>query len=145
MDKPAAILHNQRTVRLLLLASLALMMLTAGTPAEDEVSTAGQKWLQLLDDQQFDASYQQAAPMFRAQVQQEQWIASLKRFREPLGSLVSRATARVDFTNVLRGAPDASYAIIHFKTDFKNKSAVTERLTLIKEDGKWQAAAYAIH
>jgi hypothetical protein len=131
--------------KLLLLASLALMMLTASTPAEDEASNAGQKWLQLLDEQQFEASWQQAASMFRNQVQQDQWVASLKRFREPLGALVSRVPARIDFTNTLRGAPDASYAIIHFKTDFKNKSAVTERLTLVKEEGKWEAAAYAIH
>ena len=45
----------------------------------------------------------------------------------------------------LRGAPDGNYAIIHFTTSFKNKAGVTERLTLVKEDGKWQAAAYAIH
>jgi hypothetical protein len=144
MDKREMIFHYQRTVRLILLGIFALLM-TAATPAEEEVSNAGQKWLQLLDDQQFDASWKQAASQFRDQVTLEQWVASLKRFREPLGALVSRSTARVDFTNVLRGAPDASYAIIHYKTDFKNKNAVTERLTLVKEEGKWEAAAYAIH
>lgn len=138
------IFRNQRTVRLILLGIFALLM-TAATPAEEEASNAGQKWLQTLDDQQFDASWKQAASQFRDQVTLEQWVASLKRFREPLGALVSRSTARVDFTNVLRGAPDASYAIIHYKTDFKNKNAVTERLTLVKEEGKWEAAAYAIH
>ena len=78
------------------------------------------------------------------QVKQGDWVASLKRFREPLGSLVSRAPARVDFTKSLRGAPDGDYAIIHFTTSFTNKS-VTERLTLVKEGEKWQVAAYAIH
>jgi hypothetical protein len=144
MDKRETTFHYQRTVRLILLGIFALLMMAA-TPAEEEVSNAGQKWLQLLDDQQFDASWKQAASQFRDQVTLEQWVASLKRFREPLGALVSRSTARVDFTNVLRGAPDASYAIIHYKTDFKNKNAVTERLTLVKEEGKWEAAAYAIH
>jgi hypothetical protein len=42
-------------------------------------------------------------------------------------------------------APDGDYAIIHFTTSFKNKSNVTERLTLVKEDGTWRVAAYAIH
>ena len=79
------------------------------------------------------------------QVKQEQWIVSLKRFRDPLGPVVTRTAAHVDFTKTLRGAPDGDYAIIHFTTTFKNKSDVTERLTLVKEDGKWQAAAYAIH
>jgi hypothetical protein len=51
----------------------------------------------------------------------------------------------VNFAKTLRAAPDGDYAIIHYTTDFKNKSTVTERLTLVKEDGRWQAAAYAIH
>jgi hypothetical protein len=130
---------------LVTLAGIAAALLTFAGPAEDEASTAGQKWLALLDDQKYEESWQQAASMFRDQVKQEQWVVSLKRFRDPLGPLVSRTSSRVDFAKTLRGAPDADYAIIHFTTTFKNKSDVTERLTLVKEDGKWQAAAYAIH
>jgi Protein of unknown function (DUF4019) len=72
-------------------------------------------------------------------------LAALKQSREPMGPMLSRVTARVNFTKTLRGAPDADYAIIHYTPSFQNKSGVTERLTLVKEDGKWQAAAYAIH
>jgi hypothetical protein len=126
-----------------LIAIFTLML--AGAPAEQESVTAGQKWLTLLDDQKYEESWKQAASMFRDQVQQDQWVASLKQFRDPLGAMLSRSTARIDFTKTLRGAPDGDYAIIHFKTDFKNKNAVTERLTLVKEGGQWQTAAYAIH
>jgi len=83
--------------------------------------------------------------MFRDQVGEDQWVASLTQFRQPLGHLAARSVARIDFTRTLRGAPDAEYSIIHFKTDFTKKTAVTERLTLVKENGAWQAAAYAIH
>ena len=62
-----------------------------------------------------------------------------------MGPTLSRTTARVDFAKTLRGAPDGDYAIIHYTTTFKNKSGVTERLTLVKEDGSWRMAAYAIH
>jgi hypothetical protein len=127
----------------LLAVSSTLMALA--TPDADEASISGQKWLALLDDQKYEESWQQAGSMFRGEVTQEQWVASLKRFRDPLGSMVSRASARIDFAKTLRGAPDGDYAIIHFTTSFKNKSDVTERLTLVKEEGRWQAAAYAIH
>ena len=134
-------------MRLLLTVTLAgfaaAMMMIAG-PAEDEASASGKKWLTLLDEQKYEESWKQAGTTFRDQVKQGDWVASLKRFREPLGSLVSRAPARVDFTKSLRGAPDGDYAIIHFTTSFTNKS-VTERLTLMKEGEKWQVAAYAIH
>jgi hypothetical protein len=134
-----------RLILVIALAGIAAALTIFAGPAEDEASAAGQKWLALLDDQKYEESWQQAASMFRDQVKQEQWIVSLKRFRDPLGPPVSRTASRVDFTKTLRAAPDGDYAIIHFTTTFKNKSDVTERLTLVKEDGKWQAAAYAIH
>lgn len=134
-----------RLILVLTLAGIAGALMTVAGPAEDEASTSGQKWLSLLDDQKYEESWNQAASMFRDQVKQEQWVVALKRSREPLGALVSRTSPRVEFTKSLRGAPDGEYAIIHFATTFKNKGDVTERLTLVKEDGRWQAAAYAIH
>ncbi len=130
-------------MRILLLALTTLLL--AATPAEDEATTAGQKWLTLLDKENYAESWKQAATMFRGQVEQDQWVASLKRFRQPLGPPITRSATRIDFTKTLRGAPDGDYSIIHFTTDFTNKIAVTERLTLVKENGTWQAAAYAIH
>jgi hypothetical protein len=128
------------------MAVLTLLAVVAvAAPDADEASSSGQKWLALLDDQKYEESWTQAGTLFRSEVSQEQWTASLKRFRDPMGAMVSRASARIDFAKTLRGAPDGDYAIIHFTTTFKNKTDVTERLTLVKEDGRWQVAAYAIH
>jgi Protein of unknown function (DUF4019) len=133
-----------RLILLVGLAGIAGALMTMAGPAEDEVSAVGQKWLSLLDDQKYEDSWKQAGSTFRSEVKQEEWVAVLKRAREPLGALDSRAPSRVDFAKTLRGAPDGDYAIIHYKAEFKTKG-VTERLTLVKEDGKWQVAAYAIH
>ena len=130
-------------MRLILLVIAGALIMAAG-PAEDEVSAIGEKWLALLDAQKYEDSWKQSGSMFRDQVKQEEWVAVLKRARAPLGDVGTRVPSRVDFAKTLRGAPDGDYAIIHYKTDFKAKS-VTERLTLVKEDGKWQVAAYAIH
>jgi hypothetical protein len=135
---------NVRLILVVTLAAIAGALMTVAAPVEEEVSAVGEKWLSLLDDQKYEESWQQAGSMFREQVKQEQWVGALKRSREPLGSLVSRTPSRVDFAKTLRGAPDGEYAIIHFASALKNKS-ITERLTLVKEDGKWQVAAYAIH
>jgi hypothetical protein len=126
-------------------AGIAAALMVLAGPPEDEAAAIGQKWLSLLDDQKYEESWKQASNMFRGEVTQERWVAALKQSREPLGSFIARTTARVDFTKVLRGAPDGDYAIIHYTTNFKNKSDVTERLTLVKEDGKWLMSAYAIH
>jgi hypothetical protein len=135
-------------VRLILVVTvlgIASALRTMAGPAEDEASATGEKWLALLDDQKYEESWKQAGSMFRDQVKQEQWMAALEQSRRPLGALISRANPRVNFVKTLRGAPDGDYAIIHYTTSFQNKSEVTERLTLVKEDGRWQAAAYAIH
>jgi len=133
-----------RLISIVALAGIAGALLTVAGPAEDEASTIGQKWLAFLDDQKYEESWKQAGSMFRNEVKPDSWVASLKRFHEPLGPLVSRTASKVDFTKTLRGAPDGDYAIIHYASEFKNKS-ITERLTLVKEDDKWQVAAYAIH
>jgi hypothetical protein len=136
---------NLRLIFAVTLAGIAGALMTVAAPAEEEASTTGQKWLALVDDQKYEESWKQAGSMFRDEVKQEQWVVSLKRFRDPLGPLVSRTSSRVEFAKSLRGAPDGDYAIIHYTTAFKSKSDVTERLTLVKEDGRWQVAAYAIH
>jgi len=130
-------------MRFIVFALIALVL--TARPVEEEATAAGQKWLTLLDKEKYDDSWKEAAAMFKDQVAQQQWIDSLKQFRQPLGGMVTRSVARIDFTKTLRGAPDADYSIIHFKTDFSNKTGVTERLTLVKEEGGWKAAAYAIH
>jgi len=108
------------------------------------VSAAAQKWLSLVDDLKYEESWKEASSTFRDEVTQEQWIAALTRSREPLGLLVSRTRTRIQFTNSLRGAPDGEYVILHFQTTFANKTA-TERLTLVKEDGRWRLAAFGIY
>jgi hypothetical protein len=132
-----------RSILTMIGAVMALAM--AAAAANDEAQKAGEAWLSLLDSQKYEESWKQASSMFQSQVTQEQWTAALKRSRDPLGPLVSRAFSRADFPKTLRGAPDADYAVFHFETVFKNKQGVTERLTLVLEDGKWRAAAYAIH
>lgn len=134
-----------RLISIVCLAAIAGALLTAATPAEEEASATGEKWLTLLDNEKYDDSWKQSASMFRDQVSQDEWVGSLKRWRQPMGPMISRTTARVDFVKTLRGAPDGDYAIIHYTTGFQNKSGVTERLTLVKENGSWQMAAYAIH
>ena len=123
---------------------LLLALIVISARAEEDAVTTGQKWLSLVDDQKYEESWNRASSMFRQEVTQERWVAALKRSREPLGPLVSRTRSRVEFSTFLRGAPEGEYAIIHFATSFTSKSA-TERLTLVKEDGKWQMAAYGIY
>ncbi len=133
-----------RLILTVTLAAIAAAFAVAATPSGDEASAVGQKWLALLDDQKYEESYTAAGSMFRNEVRHDDWLASLEKFRRPLGSLVSRSASRVDLAKTLPAAPNGDYAIIHYKTSLQNKT-ITERLTLVLDDGKWQVYAYAIH
>jgi Protein of unknown function (DUF4019) len=128
-----------------LAAVIAPVLVIVAAPENEEVRTTGETWLTLLDNQKHDDSYKEASASFRSMVSLEDWKQSLERYRDPLGPSLSRSVARLDFTKQLRGAPDGNYAIFHFTTNFKNKEHVTERLTLVEEDGRWKVSAYAIH
>jgi hypothetical protein len=135
------------TLRLLvfgILTAISANLITIAAQSEENVARDAQKWLALVDDQKYEESWMQASSMFRSEVKQEQWIGALNRSREPLGAVTSRTRTRLQFSKTLRGAPDGDYAILHYQTSFASKSA-TERLTLVKEDGRWQMAAYGIY
>ncbi|MEQ1946219.1 MAG: DUF4019 domain-containing protein [Bryobacteraceae bacterium] len=114
------------------------------TPEQKDAAVIGVKWLALLDGEKYQDSWDKAGNTFRSEVKPEQWLAVLQRIRKPMGATVSRVPARVDMMKSMRGAPDGEYAVIHYTTGFKDKN-ITERLTLAKEEGKWEVFAYAIH
>jgi Protein of unknown function (DUF4019) len=133
-----------RPICFCVVALLSINLILTGAPVDEDATTAGQKWLALVDDEKYEESWDQASSIFRDEVTQEKWVAVLRRSREPLGGVISRTRSRLEFSKFLRGAPEGDYAIIHFSTSFASKNA-TERLTLVKEDGKWQMAAYGIY
>ncbi len=118
--------------------------MTVAATVDQEASAAGQKWISLLDDQKYEESWNQAGSPFRNEVGQEQWVTALRRSRAPLGKAVSRTSSHIEFARSFRGHPNGEYATVNFATDFKSQGVLTERLTLVKEDGRWQMVAYAI-
>lgn len=134
-----------RFATLVLLTAIASLVTHAAASDEEESRKSGEAWLSLVDAQKYEESWHEASVQFRSAVTQEQWASALKNARDPLGPMVSRTQARVNFSKTLRGAPDGDYVIFHFTTSFKNKEGVTERLTVVQEEGKWRVVAYAIH
>jgi hypothetical protein len=126
------------------LALIFCASVTFAAPVGQEPSAAGQKWISLVDDQKYAESWSQAGSWFRNRVGQEQWVVALTRSREPMGAVVTRAASPIEFSKSMPGGPAGDYATVNFTTNFKSQGILTERLTLVKEDGKWQVAAYAI-
>lgn len=131
------------------LAMLFALPVCAVQAQETERTRAGveaaERWLELVDGAQGEASWTAAAAIFRAAVSQEQWSAALSQARAPLGALKSRTLSNARYTRTLPGAPEADYVVIQYGAVYANRPGVTETLVATREaDGAWKVMTYLI-
>jgi hypothetical protein len=110
----------------------------------DTVQRSIEAWLSLVDDERYDASYDAAAPSFRATVTLAQWSAKTTELRSILGR---RTLRRSKASSVGGSAPNAlaEHAEFDFDTSFEKKPTALERVEANREnDGAWHVARYAV-
>ena len=114
-------------------------------PATEAAVAAAKTWLALVDEGKVPESWRQAAPYFQKAISEEQWLQSMKAFREPLGRVLSRKLATAEVATSLPGAPDGHYVVIRFETSFAQKKNAVETVTSRRcEDGAWRVSGYFI-
>jgi beta-lactamase regulating signal transducer with metallopeptidase domain len=106
---------------------------------------AAEKWLKLVDEEQYGESWEMSAELFRKVLAKEKWVEMLAPIRKPLGKVISRKMISKEYTKTLPGAPDGEYVVIQFQTSFENKKEAVETVTPMKEkDGSWRVSGYYI-
>ena len=138
-----------RVVRFSMLVALAAILGSGSIQAQESSTKAAQTvteaWLSLIDNQNYAASWDAAATLFRTRVTQEQWQTAAQTARAPLGQLKSRTLKSATSTTTLPGAPDGEYVVFQFTTSFEQKAAAVETVTAVREnDGKWHVGGYFI-
>ena len=120
--------------------------ISSATPslAETDVSVAAHAWVELLDNEQWDASWQASGTMFKTQLASTQWVAMVQSVRKPLGRVSTRTLKSVVQTNTLPGAPAGDYQVLQFQTHFANKPNATETVVLSREKAGWRVNGYFI-
>ena len=121
---------------LLFAVLVALAVPSLARAEQDGAVAAGEAWLQLIDSGAYAQSWKQASQMFRSTVDEPKWEESVKAARGQFGLLKAR--------NLKSVKHDSDYTVINFQCDFEKKSQAIETLTLVKEDGRWEATAYLI-
>jgi len=137
-------LMNIRTGFLaVLLAVIPLIGLTA-EEEEEAAKHAALEWLALVDARQYEASWEEAASLFKAQVSAPDWAKAVAAARKPLGDLGDRQLISASYAISLPGAPDGAYVVIQFQTNFENKAQAVETVTPMLDEGKWRVSGYYI-
>jgi len=127
-----------------------LKKLTSQIPQIEPAKTkpavdSAMRWLGLIDNGNYGASWEAAADIFKNAVTKEQWEGMAKTVRQPLGKVISREVMSKTPTQTVPGGPDGEYVIIQFKTSFKNKNDAIETVTpMLDEDGVWRVSGYYI-
>ena len=112
---------------------------------EKAAQAAAEAWLALVDAGKYDASWDEAAKLFRGAVDKATWQRQVGGVRGPIGALVSRKLSSATYTKSAPGAPDGEYVILQFATSFGNKQSAVETVTpMMDADGKWRVSGYFI-
>ena len=131
------------------LLAASLTLLTPAAPpqagvetaaAETPVTKAARDWLALLDAGKWSESYAATTPSFRSLNTVDAWRAASEKVRAPLGRTLSRTLLSEQDTP----APPNGYRTVRFRTDFANKAAVTETLSLDLEGNAWRVVGIYI-
>jgi hypothetical protein len=131
---------------LTILGGLVFPILSEASEADEKAAIAASTaWLALVDQGKYSESWDQAADYFKAAVTKDQWQASLKAHRTPLGKVISRKLKSELYTKTLPGAPDGEYVVIQYETSYEKKKSAVETITpMLEKDGRWRVGGYYI-
>lgn len=105
----------------------------SGQAANSEVVDAARQWLALVDQGQWDASYNGTCSAFRKLNSAQVWADASEQARVPLGAL--RARSLLSQENL--PAPPHGYEVVKFQTSYANKAKAVETVSLDHEDDRW--------
>jgi hypothetical protein len=130
----------------ILVCVLALGISSVGETGAEKAAVEGSNhWLSVVDAGDYAASWAATAPLFRAAVQEDQWVQMLQARRAPLGKVISRVVKSAVYKTSLPGAPDGQYVVIQYESSFENKQSAIETVTpSLDHDGQWKVSGYYI-
>jgi hypothetical protein len=128
-----------------IVALVAASAAWAADKPEDLAQAAAESWLKLTDAGNAEASWDQAAKLFKGAVTKAQWAQALAGVRPPLGKVISRKLGSRQYSEKMLGAPDGKYVTIQYETAFENKTSAVETITpMLDPDGVWRVSGYVI-
>jgi hypothetical protein len=105
---------------------------------------AAERWLAMLDKEQYGKAWDECATLFRQRVTREQWVKSLPKTRGVAGKVKARRSELSSYKTSLPGAPDGEYVSVRFSTSFEKKDDAKELMTMVFEKGAWRPVGYGI-
>jgi len=113
-------------------------------PTDPLAVEAARNWVTLVDNAQWQRSWETAAILFKSQISADQWASAIQTVRQPIGAVASRTLQSATRTKSLPGAPAGDYVVMQFQTNFANKANAVETITVVHADSQWTVTGYFI-
>lgn len=105
---------------------------------------AAAAWLKLIDDGQYEKSWDETASIFRQKVPRSEWANGLPKNRAEYGKFNARQFDQTQFRRTMPGAPDGEYVAVRFISDFEKNAAADEIVTMMFDNGAWRPIGYLL-
>src|SRR2546423_605558 len=109
---------------------MAAQKLGRAVKPDPEALAVANRWFAVFDS----GDYKTAHRMWAKRVQrggavlEEQFVASARARRAPLGRVLRRQLTEAQFSNTLSGAPDGIYEVFLYKTSLQHKAEAEEAI-----------------
>ena len=100
-------------------------------------------WLTVIDNGQYQQSWQASSDYLQSQVSEKIWTSSLSSARSQFGAIVSRQLIDSRVVSDLPKVPAGNYAVMVYRATFSEGTAI-ETVTFMQTDDEWKAAGYYI-
>lgn len=129
------------------LVMLALFVAPVQAQSDDEnvaaAKEAATEWLDLVDANNYQASWEEAATLLKSQVAAEQWATQIQQVHDQLGAFQERSLIAARYTTSLPNVPEGEYVVAQYRAQYDNQTVI-ETATLVNEEGTWRIAGYFV-
>lgn len=119
---------------------------TAGTASEQaEAAAAARGYLALIDNEQYEKTWEQGGSALKTMTNRFVWINTLKVLNQTLAISSARELEGFGFsTQIDARVPPGSYVLVQFKSQ-SGKVTTTEKVVMQEEHGAWKLIGYFRH
>lgn len=112
---------------------------------EKEAATeCAESWLRLVDNGNYEKSWDKAADKFKKSVSRDMWAKQLAVARKSLGKPVSRKVMRKQHLVSESKRTSGEFVVLEFETEFRRRTVKEVVTPLRGSGGNWRVSSYHI-
>lgn len=112
--------------------------------ATEKARAAARTWLALVDEDAYQECWDTASPLFREEIEAEEWAQRVERLRDSVAAPGSRTLVATQYRDALqrsrRGGP---FVLLKYRSGGKT-GRLEELVVTVLEDTTWKVAGYQV-